>query len=422
MNVLWLSNVLFPDVCNELNIISPSGGGWIYSAAILLTDLNPSIKLAVACLYDGEKLKYVDKYDISYFLIPDAGGNQSYNFKLEKYFKEIKLNFKPDIIHIHGTEYPHSLACLKACGSNNVVVSIQGLVSIISKYYFGGILEKEVRENRSIRDFIRNDSLLQQQNRMKQRGTYEIELIKSVKHIIGRTSWDSSNSWAINPDATYHFCDETLRPSFHKKRWDIKKCQKHSIFLSQAHYPIKGVQQIIKALPIILKHFPQTKVYVAGNDFMNTPWYRKNGFTIYLEKLMLQTNVSQDKLIFLGTLNENQMAEQYAFSHVFLCPSAIENSPNSVCEAQIVGTPCVASYVGGTMDIIQDEETGLLYRFEEIALLAKQICRIFSNDELAISLSEKANEVALIRHNKIKNSSQLISIYKQIINESILDL
>jgi len=421
MNVLWLSNVLFPDVCKELNIIPPSVGGWMHSGATLLIDLNPSIKLAVVCLYSGDKLKYIDNYAISYFLIPETGGNQSYNSKLEKYFKEIKLNFKPDIIHIHGTEYPHSLACLKACGSNNVIVSIQGLVSIFAKYYLGGILEKEVRNNRSLRDFIRNDSLLQQQNRMKERGAYEIELIKSVKHIIGRTSWDSSNTWAINSNATYHFCNETLRPSFYKKRWDIKKCQKYSIFLSQAHYPIKGIQQIIKALPIILKHFPQTKVYVAGNDFMNTPWYKKNGFANYLEMLIKQTQVSKDKLIFLGTLNENQMAELYASSHVFLCPSAIENSPNSVGEAQLVGTPCLASYVGGTMDMIQDGKTGLLYRFEEIPLLAKQICRIFENDDLAISLSKKAHDVALIRHDKINNASQLNSIYKQMMNESILD-
>jgi glycosyltransferase involved in cell wall biosynthesis len=116
------------------------------------------------------------------------------------------------------------------------------------------------------------------------------------------------------------------------------------------------------------------------------------------------------------------MVKQYAAAHVFVCPSIIENSPNSVGEAQLVGTPCVASYVGGTMDMVKDGETGFLYRFEEISLLAKQICQIFSNDELAISLSENAHRAALMRHDKLKNATQLNSIYKQIINESILDL
>lgn len=394
----------------------------MYAGAKMLMNVSPNIKLAVVSLYSGDSFKSFENYSITYFLIPDKGGNQSYNHFLENYFKEINIKFSPDLVHIHGSEYPHSLAYIKACGSNNVVVSIQGLVSIYAKYYLGGILEKEVRKSRSLRDFIRNDSLINQQRKMKQRGDYEVELIKSVKHIIGRTSWDSSNSWAINSKATYHICNETLRPSFYKKRWDLKKCQKHSIFLSQAHYPIKGIQQIIQALPVILEHFPQTKVYVAGNNFMNMPWYKKDGFAHYLEKLMLQTKVSKDKLIFLGTLNEIQMVEQYSSAHIFLCPSIIENSPNSVGEAQLVGTPCVASYVGGIMEMIKDGETGLLYRFEEITLLAKQICRIFENDDLANSLSENAHIAALIRHDGIKNASQLNSIYKCIMNEGIFDL
>lgn len=59
---------------------------------------------------------------------------------------------------------------------------------------------------------------------------------------------------------------------------------------------------------------------------------------------------------------------------------------------------------------------------KEISILAKQICRIFSNDDLANTLSEKAYKVALLRHDKIKNAFQLNSIYKQIMHESIFDL
>ena len=422
MRVLWLSNILFPEVCNELKITPTVFGGWIHSGAIILTNVNPEIKLAVACLYNGEKLLVIDKYSTLYYLIPQKGGNLIYNPLLEKYFKEIKTKFCPDIIHIHGSEYPPSLAYIKACGSDNVVVSIQGLVSNFCTHYLGGISEKEMKSNISIRDYLRNDSLFQQQKRMEQRGSYEIELLKNVKHIIGRTFWDLSNVWAINSKAEYHFCNETVRSSFYEKRWNLKNCNKFSIFLSQGHYPIKGIQQIIKALPIILEHFPETKVFVAGVDYMNVPWYLRNGFVKYLKKLMKKNHVLENQINFLGILNEKQMVEQYASSHVFLCPSAIENSPNSVGEAQLVGIPCVASYVGGTMDMIKDGETGLLYRFEEISVLAKQICRIFGNEKLANSLSENAHNVAFLRHDRIKNANQLNLIYKQILNESILDL
>lgn len=419
MKVLWISNVLFPDVCKALNISTPVSGGWMYSAATLLMDVNPTIKLAVACLYNGRKLITIKKYPITYYLIPGVNKNQSYNPRLENYFQEIKSIYKPDIIHIHGTEYPHSLAFVKACGSKNLVVSIQGLVSGFSKYYLGGILESKVRESRSLRDYIRNDSLLQQQERMEKRGIYEVELLKNVNHIIGRTTWDSSNIWAINPKALFHFCNETLRPSFYKKQWDVNKCKRYSIFLSQGHYPIKGLQQIIQALPIILKHFPETKVYVAGHNFMNSPWYKKNGFAIYIKKMMSNLQIPKDCIIFQGILNENQMVAQFATSHVFVCPSVIENSPNSIGEAQLVGIPCVASYVGGTMDMIKDGESGFLYRFEEIAILAMRICTIFKDDKLANDISMHANYLALSRHDGNNNAINLNSIYNQIIDESI---
>lgn len=422
MKVLWLSNVLFPDVCKELNIEAPVVGGWMHSGAEMLINHNPAIKLAVASLYAGEELQCIENYAISYYLIPNKGGNQFYNATLEKYYKAIAANFKPDIVHIHGSEYPHSLAYVKACGSSKVVLSIQGLVSIYAKHYLGGILEKEVQRNRTLRDILRNDSLLNQQTKMKQRGNYEIELLKSVQHIIGRTSWDLSNTWAINPKASYYFCNETLRPSFYKKHWKLENCQKYSIFLSQAHYPIKGIQQLIQALPLVLEHFPQTKVYVAGNDFITMPWYRKNGFASYVEKWMLQNKVSRNQIVFLRSLDENQMVEQYSSAHVFVCPSAIENSPNSIGEAQLIGTPCVASYVGGTMDMIKDGETGLLYRFEEIALLAKHICTLFADADLANSISTKAREEALQRHDKNTNATRLNAIYSKINDENILDL
>jgi glycosyltransferase involved in cell wall biosynthesis len=303
-----------------------------------------------------------------------------------------------------------------------VVVSVQGLVSIIAKNYLGGIHENEVRKNRSIRDILRYDDLLIQKKKMEQRGRYEIKLIQNVHHIIGRTLWDLTNTWAINPSAKYHFCNESLRSKFYKKQWDVKKCQKHSIFLSQAHYPIKGIQKVIQALPIILEHFPETKVYVAGNNFMEKPWYLKSGFAKYLEKLIKKNQLLKNQFIFLGPLNESEMLEQYKSAHVFVCPSSIENSPNSVGEAQLVGTPCVASYVGGNMEFIKDGETGFLYRFEETAMLAKFICTLFNDKDLANNISTKAHEVAMQRHDKNKNASRLNTIYNQIKNEIIFDL
>ena len=122
-----------------------------------------------------------------------------------------------------------------------------------------------------------------------------------------------------------------------------------------------------------------------------------------------------EKVHFLGQLSEEQMIAEYMNAHVFVCPSAIENSPNSVGEAQLLGTPVVASYVGGTMDMVKDGETGFLYRYEEISLLAQRVCELFSNRELCERISVQERTVANARHSKDTNARALVEIYKEIV-------
>ena len=87
---------------------------------------------------------------------------------------------------------------------------------------------------------------------------------------------------------------------------------------------------------------------------------------------------------FTGSLREDQMIAEYLNAHLFICPSSIENSPNSLGEAQLLGVPVIASYVGGVPDMVTHGETGLLYRFEEVEMLAEGIRNLFMNMALAL--------------------------------------
>jgi len=249
---------------------------------------------------------------------------------------------------------------------------------------------------------------------MYNRGYWEKVTIQSVEHIIGRTSWDKAHTWALNPAVQYHFCNETLRNEFYQQKWELEKCEKHSIFLSQANYPIKGLQKMIEALPLIVRHFPGAKVYVAGNDFITNKGLRLNGFGKFIRSLIIKNKISEN-VIFTGLLSEKEMCNRYVKSHVFVCPSSIENSSNSIGEAQLLGVPCIASYVGGVSDLIIHHKTGILYRFEEIEMLADAVCKIFSDDTFANELSISEKEAALVRHDSRRNAHQLNSIYKEII-------
>lgn len=392
----------------------PFVGGWMESAAMNVMKHDDTIQLGVVSFAHIPELRIVDNLAIKYYLVPASKyKNGRYDESYENFFRQIDRDFNPDIVHIHGSEYPHSLAWVKACGADNVVISIQGLVWFYAYHYYGGIRMKDLIGHLTLRDLVRNDSVFLQKGRMERRGKYEIELLRSVNHVIGRTSWDKSCVWAVNSDSRYHFCNETLRASFYTDKWRLDFCERHSIFLSQGHYPIKGFHKMIEALPYILKSYPDTKVYIAGNNFMASSIWRRNGYASYVHHLMKGNHVT-DNIHFLGPLSEQEMKERYLKSHVFVCPSAIENSPNSVGEAQLLGVPLVASYVGGTMDMVQDGVTGFLYRFEEISLLAYRICQLFADDRLCSRLSEQEREVALKRHDADANAETLISIYRNI--------
>ena len=414
MKVLWITNILFPEAAAQLtgNKELKSSGGWMLGAAKgLLEQGNIDLYVATVSSQVNTLTKLQGK-SIIYFVIPLGKGNLRENKEYNTYWQKINSEVSPDIVHIHGTEYSHGYAYMLACGCDNVVVSIQGLKSAICDYYHYGITKSEIYKTITLRDLLRG-SIFQAQRSFKKSAKYEIDMLKSAKHIIGRTSWDKERTWAINPTANYHFCNETLREEFYDGSvWDYKKCNKHTIFLSQAGYPIKGLHQVLRAMPIILRHYPDAVIRVAGSDITRTERIRDymhyTGYGKFINKLINKLNL-RGKVIFTGNLNAAEMKSEYLSANVFICPSSIENSPNSLGEAQILGVPSIASYVGGIPDMMIGCEQNL-YRFEEVEMLAYKVCAVFEREDKQHNMSS----TALKRHDQKANSERLLTIYNEI--------
>ena len=110
------------------------------------------------------------------------------------------------------------------------------------------------------------------------------------------------------------------------------------------------------------------------------------------------------------------MLEQYLCSHVFLSPSSIENSPNSVGEAMLLGMPVVSSDVGGVRNMLEPEKEGLLYAAGDTVALADCICRVFDgeNRDMIIRMGQAARRHALQTHDGERNYRRLLEIYDEI--------
>lgn len=424
MNILWLTNVPLPEASQLMNEKHTPFGGWFVSIAALLSE-EEEVLLSIAFPKPGLSDVLVLKGDKkTYYGFPPVSENELSTKRRNAYLARILEQAKPDIVHIFGTEYAHTLAMVNACNEQEItaVISIQGLTSIIAQHYLTGLPVK-VQNRFTLRDLVKQDNLKQQQNKFVNRGVYEIEALQKVKHIIGRTTWDRACTFQINPDAQYHFCNETLRDEFYKNIWYINRCERHSIFISQGSYPIKGLHFMLEAMPLILKHFPDAKLYIGGQNITQSDTLmdrlKRSSYGKYIEQLIKRFHL-ESNVVFTGVLNEKQMCERYLRSHVFVCPSSIENSPNSLGEAMILGVPCIASDVGGVTDLLTHKEEGFVYQTDAPYMLAYYVGEIFANDELALQFSGKARDHAMRTHDREVNNQTIISIYNDIITINLI--
>lgn len=412
MKILWVCNIALPKIAEKEKLTASFGGGWLVglSEDLLKTD---GIKLTI-CFPNSKKLASTDTVPAYYSFNPSTA---------EQDLLDIISVSKPDVIHIFGTEFRHTLDCVDACEklgvSDKVVINIQGLVSVVAKHYTAGLDHKTLKA-KTLRDFIKGGNIYKGAKMFEFRGKNEISALKKVKHIVGRTDWDKACLSWINPDAEYHFCNETLRGEFYKHKWKYDECEKHSIFVSQCKNPIKGFHFVLEAMPMILSKYPDAKVYTTGKDLINIKGMDKLKMTyyqVYLRKLIKKYGL-EDKVVFLGILDEKEMCDRYLKSNVFVSASSIENSPNSVGEAMILGVPTVSSDVGGVKNLLEHNKEGFVYQTDAPYMMAYYVCELFGNQDLTEMFSQKAHEHANTTHNRATNLSRVIEIYKRVCKEN----
>jgi len=417
MKIMWLCNKIIPISGFE---IEGKPESWI-SAIFCEIVKNPDIELTY--LYPNEESEIKEK------IVEKA---KFVNYKREKsdrledcqieQFKSIVKKYDPDVIQIFGSEFPHTLAMVKVCEElgllDRVVITIQGLVSIYSKHY-EAYLPKKVVNGYSFGDLVRKDNLANSKKIYEIRGKYEEEAIKSVKHIIGRTDWDKACVKRLNPEVNYHYCSETMRKPFFENRWNFETCQKHSIFLSQWYSPLKGLHLVLEAMADLVKKYPDIHLYTTGESFLDDSLKTKIKLSKYKQycKSLIKNAGLENHITFLGYLDENEMCERFLKSNVFVCASSIENSPNSVGEAMLLGVPTVSSDVGGVKNLMVHSEEGFIYPADEPYMLAYYLSEIFENRELAEKFSKNSRKHAKELYDLDKNMDNLLRIYESISNK-----
>ncbi len=414
MKILWIANLPLPEMGERIGINTPMGG-WLTALSNHLRKME-EIEFIYCFPQTRTKSLIQKKLDkIRFYGFYENMGALTYDKTMEKVLKDIYAVEKPDVVHIFGSEYFHTYAAVRAgIDSDRIVISIQGIMSLIAKHYCTGISMKD-RLMPCIGESGEIACLEKEKKKYEIHGQYEHYVFRQIKFFEGRTDFDAAYVKLMNPSARYFKCSRILRKSFYEGQWRIADCEPYSIFLSQASYPVKGLHIFLRAFHMLKELIPEVKVYIGGQNIcagnMNSPYGK------YIKRIMKEYQL-EERVCFLGALSEKKMWEQFLKANVFVLPSVIENSPNSLAEAMILGVPCIAADVGGVSSMMEHAKEGYIYRVDEPHMLAYYLYRLMSDRQLAETFSEHARKRALEDFDEEKNVQKVLSMYQEIVGQN----
>jgi L-malate glycosyltransferase len=413
IRVLWTSNIVLPAVATELGVARTPFGGWLSLMTERLA-AQPGFQVGIAMRSPLREYRALNKDGIAYFALPQRRLDR---FDTHQKFCERALNaFKPDILHVEGAEMRFARRFLETWQGERIL-SMQGIINAIYRYELGRLpFGRFLSLSNPLLPLTYLSMVAQRFLEFAPRLKHERSSMRATEHILGRTLWDQAQAAALAPQAKYHHCSRILRPPFYNYRWSASGKEPHSLFLGNSASARKGAHVAIEAASLLVHEFPGLRIYIAGqNPALISPWSPKRhiGYPVYLSHLIRKLNL-EERVSFTGILDSTQMADRMARSHACVISSIIENSPNTLGEAMLVGAPIVSAYAGGAPSMATDEQEALFYRADDPAMLAHQIRRIFKSPELAAKLSSAARQRAVLTHDPELNFQALASVYRAI--------
>ncbi|MEM3449879.1 MAG: glycosyltransferase family 4 protein, partial [Nitrososphaerota archaeon] len=167
----------------------------------------------------------------------------------------------------------------------------------------------------------------------------------------------------------------------------------------------KGIQYLIKAMPLILREFRNVKLKIIGDG----P-YRQELMRL-VNKLSLDNAVS-----FEGKVPRHEMSKYCSSCDVYIQPSLSETFPSSVREAMSVGRPVVVTDVGFIREHIVDGVNGFIVQKGDVDALANRIVTLLSDDDLRLKIGLEARRYAEKNFDWNEKVKKWYQIYAKLIN------
>lgn len=400
------------------------GCGWAESLQLLLEKEN-GIELSVAFFHTIDGKKSV-RNDVTYYPITRSE-NKNNPFKklvnnwignaevqnLQTEIDKILLDANPDIIHVFGTE--GAFSTLNTYTNIPVVFHLQGLINPYLNTYLPINQSKYsfyFNSNYFINNFIGNSPAFELK-RFKNQSKREVNVLKSVKYVMGRTDWDKTVVKLFNSKVHYFHVDEVLRSVFYEEISSNFKEKNNVLHIVSTLSPT-----VYKGIDVVLKTAKVLKELMNINFQWEIIGLDSNSKLLKHFEKSEKIKHSEVNIICTGRKSPEQLLESLQKADVYVHPSYIDNSPNSLCEAQIVGLPVIACNVGGVYSLVEHGYTGFLVPSNGVFEIINYLKILNEDVNLRNTIGQQAKISATKRHNRDAILQHLLSVYKVIIDIS----
>lgn len=388
------------------------GAGW--TGALIRSVLDEGHDAAVVYQTSRKKGFVTEKEGVRYYAIPSekpsllgkfgyyyGGWRQDDGSHLLPGLHAAIDDWKPELIHLFGFENP--MAVLLGETSVPIAVHIQGLLGPVSEAFCPpGITKASFVRRFPFREIVRRNGNLFAIKSLAVRAAREKERMAKAQWVLGRTDFDRSYLREHGPQACYFTVNEILREPFYA----------HA---AAAEYAVAGPLRLVstlsdtmyKGFDLVLRTaraLEETGVAFSwtvigmGEDSPVRRFYEK------------ETGIRCDGIRFAGDLAAEDIVPLLLAADVYVHPSYVDNSPNSLCEAQMLGLPCVACAVGGVPSLIRDGETGLLTPAGDAPALAEKLLSL-RDVSARERLGRAGAAAAMVRHDKKTILRDLLEAY-----------
>lgn len=394
------------------------GGGWVKSLAELISSMD-GYEVGLAYITRSSLSKKRVESRISYYPIYHKLSllRKIYTRILkdpdEIYFNDetrrVIDNFSPDIIQLFGLE-TNIGSILKQVTNVPVVVHLQGICSgIKDKWFPMAMSSRGVWWYSPLKEKLFCKTATDLYQRFLKLSEIEFENYKVYKYYLGRTDWDYQVSRLLAPNSKYYECNEVLRSAFYNHKWHYVEKEEVIISTVMNGEIYKGFDTILRTAKLLKDINIKFKWNIYGVD---ESFSLRRAIEQYVKAKFKYCNV-----YFCGKKDAEELAILLSASSFYVHPSHIDNSPNALCEAMLLGVPSIATYVGGVPSLIKNGWSGYLVPDSESYQIAYLIKTLKSDKEKLSILSVNAHITALKRHDKKDIMENLNEVYHEIISD-----